>query len=103
LPEFERKRSDLNERRRVLQGQQQQLDELARQRIEAAKVAQTAETFCAQVRTGLKEASFAQRCALVELLIDQVVITNEEGEIRYVMPILPNGARQSFCHLRLDY
>jgi hypothetical protein len=30
----------------------------------------------------------------VELLVDQVVVTNEEVEIRYVMPTSPNGARQ---------
>ena len=103
LPEFERKRHDLDERRHVLHGQQRQLDELARQRIEAAKVAEAAERFCAQVRAGLVETTFAQKRALVELLIDQVVVTNEEVEIRYVMPISPNGARQPFCHLRLDY
>jgi hypothetical protein len=40
---------------------------------------------------------------LVELLIDQVVVTDDEVEIRYVMPISQNGARQPFCRLRLDY
>ncbi len=103
LPEFERKRSDLAERRRLLYGQQHQLDELARQRIEVAKIAQAAETFCTQIRAGLAGTSFEQKRALVELLIDQVVVTNDEVEIRYVMPISPNGARQPFCHLRLDY
>jgi site-specific DNA recombinase len=103
LPEFERKRSDLNERRHVLHGQQHQLDDLARQRIEVAQVAQAAESFCAQIRAGLAGTSFEQKRALVELLIDQVVVTNEEVEIRYVMPISPHGARQPFCHLRLDY
>lgn len=103
LPEFERKRADLNERRRVLQGQQQQLEEVARQRIEVAQVAEAAETFCAQVRENLALATFEQKRHLIELLIDHVVVTDEEVEIRYVMPISPNGARQPFCHLRLDY
>jgi len=40
---------------------------------------------------------------LVELLIDRVVVTDEEVEIRYVIPTSPRGEHRRFCHLRLDY
>ncbi len=48
--------------------------------------------FCKQVSGGIEQASFAQKRMLVELLIDCVVVTNEEVEIRYVVPTSANGA-----------
>ncbi len=103
LPEFERKRRELEQKLASLRTQLQQLDALAQQRIELGKVAASIETFCAQMRMGLKNATFSQKQLLVELLIDQVVVTDEEVEIRYVVPLSSNGAHQPFCHLRLDY
>jgi site-specific DNA recombinase len=48
------------------------------------------------VRSGLDNAIFEQKRALVELLIDQVVVTDEEVEIRYVVPTSPEGPHQLF-------
>jgi len=103
LPEFERKRRELEQKRASLQVQQHQLTALAQQRLEFGKVAASIEGFCAQVRAGLDNATFPQKRLLVELLIDQVVVTDDDVEIRYVVPISHNGARQPFCRLRLDY
>ncbi len=103
LPEFERKRRELEQKRASLQMQLHQLNALAQQRIELSKIASAVEAFCAQVRTGLDNATFAQKQILVELLVDQVVVTDDEVEIRYVVPISQNGARKPFCQLRLDY
>ncbi len=41
--------------------------------------------------------------ALVELLIDRVIVTDGEVEIRYVMPTDRASEQVRFCHLRLDY
>jgi hypothetical protein len=41
--------------------------------------------------------------SLVELLIDRVSVTDEEVEIRYVIPTHARGETTRFCHLRLDY
>jgi site-specific DNA recombinase len=103
LPEFERKRRELDQKMTSLQVQHQQLEALAAQRRGLAQMAAAIETFCSQVRTGLEHATFEQKRLLVELLVEQVVVTDEEVEIRYVMPTSPNGARQPFCQLRLDY
>ncbi len=103
LPEFERKRRELDQKMTSLRAQHQQLEALAGQRRELQQIAASMETFCSQVRTGLEVATFEQKRRLMELLVDQVVVTDEEVEIRYVMPTSPNGARQPFCQLRLDY
>jgi site-specific DNA recombinase len=40
---------------------------------------------------------------LIELLIDRVVVTNEEVEIRYVIPTSISSEQVRFCHLRSNY
>jgi hypothetical protein len=61
------------------------------------------EEFCRRVATSLDQATFEQRRQLVELLIDRVVVTGEEVEIRYVIPTSASSEHVRFCHLRKDY
>jgi len=103
LAEFERKRRELDARRESFGAQQRQLEATARQRTELSAVMESVEAFCTQVRAGLAHATFAQRRALVELLIDRVIVTDEAVEIRYVMPTSPDGPHHRFCHLRKDH
>jgi hypothetical protein len=39
----------------------------------------------------------------VELLIDRVLVTNDEVEVRYVVPTHARTETTRFCHLRKDY
>ena len=55
------------------------------------------------MRVGLAGATFEQKRALVELLVDRVIVTDEDVEIRYVVPTSPEGPHYPFCHLRKDY
>jgi len=103
LPEFERKRGELRRHLETLQTQQRQLEAIAQQRIELAAVADSIAAFCATVRDGLADTTFAQRRTLVELLVDRVIVFDGAAEIRYVIPTAPDGPHQPFCHLRLDY
>ena len=84
LPELDRKRQDLDRRRATLLAQQRQLDAAARQKLELGAVADGIEAFCRTIRAGLATATFAQRRQLAELLIDRVVVTDGQAEIRYV-------------------
>src|SRR5215470_15007049 len=103
LAAFERKRHELARRQEALQSQQRQLDAVAQQHLILSTVAESLEVFCAQVRRGLHTATFAQRRALVELLIDRVIVTDGDVEIRYVFPTTCHGPPIRFSHLRVDY
>jgi site-specific DNA recombinase len=103
LPELDRKRQDLDRRRDTLLAQQRQLDTAARQRLELGAVAGGIEAFCQTVRAGLATATFEQRRQLAELLIDCVVVTDGDVEIRYVLPTSPDGPHRPFCQLRKDH
>lgn len=39
----------------------------------------------------------------MELLVDRVVVTDDDVEIRYVIPTTPESEQVRFCHLRTDY
>ena len=103
LAEYHRRRKDLEQRDESLAAQERQLRSQSRQRMELVGVAGSIEDFCERVRGGLAEATFEQKRKLVELLIDRVIVTGEEVEIRYVIPTDPSSEQVRFCHLRSDY
>ena len=39
----------------------------------------------------------------MKLLVDRIIVTDEEVEIRYVIPTSSESEHILFCHLRLDY
>ena len=103
LAEYQRRRKDLEQRDESLAAQERQLRSQSRQRMELVGVAGSIEDFCERVRGGLADATFEQKRKLVEVLIDRVIVTGEEVEIRYVIPTDPSSEHVRFCHLRSDY
>jgi site-specific DNA recombinase len=86
LPEYQRRRQDLDQKIQALATQAQQLDAQVDHQAELAGLATAITAFCQRVQAGLTHATFEQKRTLVELLIDRVVVTNDEVEIRYVIP-----------------
>jgi site-specific DNA recombinase len=88
--------ADYRQRRQALERQQQQLEAQVDQRQAVTQVMASIEGFCEQVQRGLAQATFAERRQLVELLIDRVVVTNGDVEIRYVIPTSPASQHVRF-------
>jgi site-specific DNA recombinase len=103
LDEYERRRRDLEQRIQALAGQEEQLRSDAARQQQLAGVAASVEAFRARVQHGLATATFEQRRQLVLLLIDRVVVTDADVEIRYVLPTSSESERVRFCQLRKDY
>jgi site-specific DNA recombinase len=103
LDEYERRRRELEQRVQALAGQEEQLRDDAERQRRLADLAASLEAFRQRVQRGLAQASFEQRRELVMLLIDRVVITNADVEIRYALPTSPESEHVRFCHLRKDY
>ena len=103
LSEYQRRRRDAEARLLALDGQERELTHDADRQAEAARLAAHAEAFCQRVRQGLEQADFRRKRELLELLIDRVIVTGEAVEIRYAIPVGPEGEREPFCLLRTDY
>jgi site-specific DNA recombinase len=103
LEEYKRRRLELEQRLSVIAEQKRQLEANVGHHDQLAGMVQSIEAFCQRVQQGISEATFEQKRQLIELLIDRVVVTGEEVEIRYAIPTSHKGETIRFCHLRLDY
>jgi site-specific DNA recombinase len=100
LDEYRRRRGDLERRQQQLEEQERRLVAQADRQKELAGLSNSIGEFCRRVRQGLDQASFEQRRSLVELLIDRVIVTDGDVEVRYVMPTDRASEQVRFCHLR---
>jgi site-specific DNA recombinase len=103
LDEYRRRRAELERRDEALAAHEELLLGEASRSAELGGYLDSARSFAERVQAGLDAATFERRRQLVELLIDRVVVTGDDVEIRYVFPIGPAGEAGRFCQLRLDY
>jgi site-specific DNA recombinase len=103
LEEYRYRHQELERRQQGVAEQVRQLEANVGLHDELAAMMQSIEAFCQRVQQRLAEATFEQKRQLVELLVDRVVVTDEEVEIRYVIPTSPRSEQIRFCYLRLDY
>jgi site-specific DNA recombinase len=103
LDEYQRKRQDLELKMDGLEKQRTQLSASQDVRQHLADQITSASEFCARMAPVLESATFEQKRRLVELLVDQVVVTGDEIDIHYVIPLSSQSEAIRFCHLRKDY
>jgi site-specific DNA recombinase len=101
LEELQTRRGQLETRLAELTHDEQVLEAEAVQRDHLQSLATHVEDFRAVISEGLEHADFSQRRALVELLIDRVVVDGQDVEIRYVIPL--SGAARKKGVLRPRY
>jgi site-specific DNA recombinase len=107
LAELTERRRGIAERRRALEEQRLQQERLRRQRAHADAVSADLATFCDRVRTRLVNPTFADKQALLHLLIERIIVGEDTLEIRHVIPLGgPETGRSSpgppFRGLRTD-
>lgn len=95
--------AQVEERQRALQNQLEQLTVQVEHQHELAGLVAHVDDFCRRVQAGLENATFEQKRQLVELLIDRVIVTDGDVEIRYIFPTSAESELIRFCHLRSDY
>ena len=85
---------ELSERRRQLAGQRhafehelEQQRDLRRQRARAQEVLADLTAFCERVRGRLDEASFTDKQAVLQLVVERVIVHESSLEIRHVIPL----------------
>ena len=93
----------MEQKRQALDAQTKELDAQVDRQAELVQLGSSIEDFCRRIHAGLVNATFDQKRAMVELLVDRVLVAEGEVEIRYVVPTHPNSEKVRFCHLRKDY
>jgi site-specific DNA recombinase len=97
LATFERRRQTLREREEELVARERELTVQSERLVELAGVIRSTLQVCERLRAGLRQASPEERRQLIELLIDRVVVTDGEVEIRYVIPTTDASTQTRFC------
>jgi site-specific DNA recombinase len=103
LEEYARRRRELEEKTEAFESQKRELEQQADRRMELSGMVSRVADYCQRISETLAGANFEQKRRLVELLIDRVIVTEEEVEIRYVIPTRESGEHTRFCHLRTNY
>lgn len=101
LEELQARRTKLEPRLAEVVRDEQALEAETMQRNHLQNVGTRVEDFRLAISDGLECAEFSKRRALVELLIDRVIVDGSDVEIRYVMPL--SGAARRKGVLRPRY
>jgi site-specific DNA recombinase len=103
LEEYQRRRGEIEARADAFESQERELGQRVERRNELSGLVRRVEDYCRRVSEALAGANFEQKRRLIELLIDRVIVTGAEVEIRYVIPASASGEHTRFCHLRTNY
>lgn len=96
LEEYKRRYQELEQRLQGVAEQVRQVEASVGRHDQLTGLVQSIDAFCQRVQQGLAEATFEQKRQLIELVVDRVVVTNEEVEIRYVIPTSSTSERIRF-------
>ncbi len=107
LAELSERRRHLADERLALERQQQEHDRLRHQRVQAQAVRTSLEAFCGRIGGRLNEAAFADKQAILQLVIERIIVGDGSLEIRHVIPLRPpqpgnDGPVRSNPQLRTD-
>jgi site-specific DNA recombinase len=93
LEELAERRQLVAQQRQIVEEQRAQQDRLCRERAQAQAVLADLTAFCERVRGRLAEATFEDQQAILQLLIERIIVYDDRLEIRHVIPLRspPNG------------
>jgi site-specific DNA recombinase len=97
LEELEERRAKIAQRRKALRAQYEQQAKLRRQAAQAREVLEDLKTFCRRINARLDDAAFEEKQAILQLLIERIIVGEDTLEIRHVIPLdaPPRNSRAS--------
>jgi site-specific DNA recombinase len=87
LDELADRRQQLAVRRQAVEAQQAQQAQLRQERARAQAVLTDLTAFCARVRGRLHHAAFADQQAILQLLVERIVVGDDTLEVQHVIPL----------------
>jgi site-specific DNA recombinase len=87
LAELGQRRDLLTQRRHVLHEQREQQQRLRQQEVHAHAVLTDLTQFCTRIRRRLPAATLAEKQALLQLLIERIIVGTDTVEVHHVIPL----------------
>ena len=95
LEELAQRRQAVALRRQAFEQEQAQAEQLRQERLHAQTVLTDLTAFCDRVRSRLHEVSFEEQQAILQLLIERIIVGDDTLEIRHVIPLTSGGTATS--------
>ena len=94
MPSWPTPQNSFVQERKGLEQQQEDQTRLRQQRLQAEAVRTDAAAFCDRVRSRLADATLTEKQAILQLVIDRIIVGEGCLEIRHVIPLrsLPPGS-----------
>ena len=87
LEELKERRAKIAQRRKALRARYEQQAQLRRQAAQAREVLEDLKTFCRRINARLEDATFEEKQAILQLLIERIIVGEDTLEIRHVIPL----------------
>ena len=87
LEELQERRAKIAHRREALKTHYDQQAQLRRQAVQAREVLEDLRTFCRRIDARLDDATFEEKQAILQLLIERIIVGEDTLEIRYIIPL----------------
>jgi site-specific DNA recombinase len=97
LQDLTSRKSNLERKISQIQQQIRELKAVERNEVNDQKIFNSIQTFCEAVKRGIENASFEEKRRIVELLVEEVIVTNGKVEIKHIIPT------DNFSNLQLDH
>ena len=87
LEELKERREKIAQQREALTAQYEQRAQLRRQALQAREVLEDLEAFCGRINARLDDAAFEEKQAILQLLIERIIVGEDTLEIHHVIPL----------------
>ena len=87
LSELSERRQHLAQERQALEQQQREQARLRQQQLQAEAVRTNVAAFCERIRGRLAEATLAEKQAILQLVVERIIVGDGSLEIRHVIPL----------------
>jgi Site-specific recombinases, DNA invertase Pin homologs len=94
LKELETRKGSIEQKILQLQEQIRDIKSAEKKEIDYKKIFDNIEAFCSAVKQGIENASFEDKRKIIELLVEEVVVTNGKVEIAHIIPLEKKGNLQ---------
>lgn len=102
LKELETRKSSIEQRISQLQEQIRNIKAAEKKEIDYKKIFNNIDAFCGAVKQGIENASFEDRRKIIELLVEEVIVTNGKVEIVHIIPLEKNANLQLHSRNRVQ-
>jgi site-specific DNA recombinase len=102
LEDLNIRKSSLEQKISQLQDQIKSIKVAQKKEMDYKRIFDNIEAFCDAVKQGLENASFENRRKIIELLVEEVIVTNGKVEIIHIIPLEKRANLQLYSHDALN-